>query len=81
MHALYIAANDHPLQINWAEMKILQRANRTVELVMKETISICTTPEDNQDNGYELPDCFIATFQKLKNGASLSMLCPPTRGN
>ena len=27
-------ANDHP--INWAETKILQRANRTMELVMKE---------------------------------------------
>ena len=51
-------ANDHP--INWAETKILQRANRTMELVMKEALSIRTTPEDacfNRDNGYELPDC------------------------
>ena len=65
--------NDHP--INWAERKILQRANRTMELVMKEVLSIRTTPEDtrfNRDNGYELPDCWIATFKKLKGGASLS---------
>ena len=66
-------ANDHP--INWAETKILQRANRTMELVMKEALSIRTTPEDarfNRDNGYELPDCWIATYKKLKGGASLS---------
>ena len=66
-------ANDHP--INWAETKILQRANRTMKLVMKEALSIRTTPEDarfNRDNGYELPDCWIGTFKKLKGGASLS---------
>ena len=65
--------NDHP--INWAETKILQRANHTMELVMKEVLSIRTTPEDtrfNRDNGYELHDCWIATFKKLKGGASLS---------
>ena len=66
-------ANDLP--INWAETKILQRANRTMELVMKEALSIRTTPEDarfNRDNGYELPDCWIATYKKLKGGASLN---------
>ena len=66
-------ANNHP--INWANTKILQRANRTMELVMKEALSISTTPEDarfNRDNVYELPDCWIATFKKLKGGASLS---------
>ena len=66
-------ANDHP--INWAETKILQRANRTMELVMKEALSIRTTLEDarfNRDNGYELPDCWIAAYKKLKGGASLS---------
>ena len=52
--------------INWAETKILQRANRTIELVMKEELPL------NRDNGYELPDCWIATFKKLKGGASLS---------
>ena len=42
---------------------------------MKEAISIRTTPEDahfNRDSGYELPNCWIATFKKLKGGASLS---------
>ena len=42
---------------------------------MKEALSICTTPEDtrfSRDNGYELPDCLIAMFKKLKGGASLS---------
>ena len=66
-------AIDHP--INWAETKILQRAYCTMELVMKEALSIRTTPEDalfNRDNGYELPDCWIVTFKKLKGGASLS---------
>ena len=85
MHALCltdnsaIAANYHPNQLGQ-----IQRASRTMELVIKETISICTTPDDahfNQDNGYELPDGLIATFQKLKNGASMSMQCPPTRDN
>ena len=66
--------NDHP--INWAETKILQRANMAIELVLKESLSIRTTPEDvrfNRDSGYELPDCRIATYKKLKGGASLSM--------
>ena len=69
-------ANDHP--INWAKTKILHRANRTIELVMKEALSIRTTPEDahfNRDSGYELPDCRIATIKKLKGGASLSSAC------
>ena len=42
---------------------------------MKEALSMRTTPEDarfNRDSGYELPDCWIATFKKLKGGASLS---------
>ena len=46
-----------------------------MELVLKESLSICTTPEDarfNRDGGYELPDCWIATYKKLKGGASLS---------
>ena len=65
--------NDHP--INLAETKILQRANRTMELVMKEALSIRTTPKDacfHRDSGYELLDCWIATFKKLKGRASLS---------
>ena len=69
--------NNHP--INWAETKILQRANRAMELVLKESLSIRTTPEDtrfNRDSGYELPDCWIATYKKLKGGASLSSAAP-----
>ncbi len=59
--------NDHP--INWAKTK------RAMELVLKESLSIRTTPEDtcfNRDSGYELPDCWIAMYKKLKGGASLS---------
>ena len=65
--------NDHP--INWAGTKVLQRASRTMELVLKESLSIRTTPEDtrfNRDSGYELPDCWVATYKKLGGGASLS---------
>ena len=39
---------------------------------MKEALSIRTTPEDarfNRDDGYELTDCWITTFKKLKGGA------------
>ena len=46
-----------------------------MELVMKEALSIRTAPEDshfNRDSGYELPDCWIATYRKLKGRASLS---------
>ena len=65
--------NDHP--INWDETKILHRASRAMELILKESLSIRTTPEDarfNRDSGYELPDCWVATYNKLKGGASLS---------
>ena len=65
--------NDHP--IYWAGTKVLQRASRTMELVLKESLSIRTTPEDthfNRDSGYELPDCWIATYRKPGGGASLS---------
>ena len=43
-----------------------------MELVLKESLSIRTTPEDmrfNRDSGYELPGCWIATYKKLKGGA------------
>ena len=65
--------NDHP--INWTETRVLQRASRTMELVLKEALSIRTTPENarfNRDEGYELPGCWIATYNKLKGGASMS---------
>ena len=50
--------NDHP--INWAGTEVLQRASRTMELVLKELLSIRTTTDNarfNRDSGYELPDC------------------------
>ena len=64
---------EHAWTINWAGTKVLQRADRTMELVLKESLSIRTTPEDtrfNRDSGYELPDCWISTYKKL-GGTSL----------
>ena len=46
----------------WDATKVLQRANRTMELVMKKSLSIGMKPESkrfNCDNGFELPDCWI----------------------
>ena len=57
--------NGHP--ICWDATKVLQRASRTMELVMKESLSIRTKPESerfNRDNGFELPNCWIATNRK-----------------
>ena len=42
---------------------------------MKEALSIRTTPADtrfNRDEGYDLPECWIATYKKLKGGASMN---------
>ena len=39
---------------------------------MKEALSIRTTPENVCFNGYELPECWISTYKKLKGGASMS---------
>ena len=61
--------NGHP--ICWDATKVLQRASRTMELVMKESLSIRTKPESerfNRDNGF---DCWIATYKKLRGGASI----------
>ena len=30
----------------------------------------------NRDSGYELPDCWIATYKKLKEGASMNVWGP-----
>ena len=57
---------DHP--INWNEARVLDRATRATELIQKEALCIRTTPECNhlnQDEGYELPGCWIATVKKL----------------
>ena len=65
--------NDHP--INWTETKILQRTNRAMDLVLKESLSIHMTPDDTaliETAGMELPDYWIATCKKSKGEASLS---------
>ena len=58
----------------WDATKVLQRANRTMELVMKKSLSIGMKPESkrfNCDNGFELPDCWIAMSKKLRGGANM----------
>ena len=70
--AVHAWTNDHP--IRWDATKVLQRASRTMELVMKESLSIQTKPESerfNRDSGFKLPDCWIATYKKLRGGASM----------
>lgn len=41
--------NDHPIRT-----KILQRASRTIQLVLKEAFSIHATPEGTRFNSYDL---------------------------
>ena len=56
---------------------------REQQLVLKEALSIHVTPEDarfNRDSGYELPDVWIVTYNKLRGGASFSSTHQPTRG-
>ena len=41
---------------------------------MKESLSIRMKPESerfNRDSGFELSDCWIATYKKLRGGASM----------
>ena len=55
----------------WNDTRILQHASRSMELVVKEAICIRTAPESshfNRDGGYDIPDCWIATYRKLKSG-------------
>ena len=62
--------------------KILQRANHTMELVMKDALCIQSTPADsrfNRDGGYELPDCWFALNRKLRGGAIVGHRAPLTR--
>ena len=67
--------NVHPEKCNfdtndrWDDTRILQHGSRSMELVVKEAICIRTTPESslfNLDGGYNIPDCWIATYKKLK---------------
>ena len=64
----HACANDHP--INWDETKILQRAHRTMKLVMKEALSIRMTPEDASFNGYELHDCRSRNYRVVEQRPS-----------
>ena len=75
--------NDHP--IRWDAMKVLQRASRTIELVMKESLSIITKPDSecfNRDNSFKLPDGWITKYKKLRGRASIhtTHAHPNTRG-
>ena len=68
--AEYAWTEDHP--IRWDDTRILQHASRTMELVVKEAICIWTAPEGshfNRDRGYDVPDCWIATYKKRGGGA------------
>ena len=68
---------NHP--IRWDDTRILQHASRTMELVVKEAICIRTTPESshfNRDSGYDIPDCWIATYRKLGGGTCVGCTHP-----
>ena len=43
--------------------------NKTMQLVFKEALSIHATTEGNQSSRYELPDYWIATYNKLRGRA------------
>ena len=52
-----------------------------MELVVKEAICIRTTPENshfNRDGGYDIPDCWIATYRKLRGGTHAGHTHPTT---
>ena len=69
-HAL---TEDHP--IRWDDTRILQHASQTMELVLKEATCIRTTPESsyfNRDSGYNIPDCWITMYRKLRHGTRMS---------
>ena len=56
----------HP--ILWKEAKIIDKANKTTELKVKEALHIHLTPEDrrfNRDVGLDLPGCWISTLKNL----------------
>ena len=60
-------------------MKVIQRASRAMELVMKEALCIRPTQEDvyfNCDGGHKPPDCWITNLHRLGAGSVLSELRP-----
>ena len=55
--AKHFCSEEH--RILWNDTNVIQRASRTMELVMKEALCIKLTPVDarfNRDDGYELLD-------------------------
>ena len=66
---------DQQHQVNWEGTRVLDRANRPVQLRVKEVLYIQKTPTKNRlncDEGYELPGCWIATMKKFGGGVSSS---------
>ena len=60
---------DHP--IYWGDTRILQHISQTMELVIKEAVCMRMTPEIlyfNRNGGYDIPDCWIATYRKHRGG-------------
>ena len=67
--------------IRWDDTRILQHASQTMELVVKEAICIWTAPESsrfNRDGGYDIPNCWITTYRKLKSGTRAGRSHPTT---
>ena len=53
------------------DTRVLDRATRPVQLLVKEALCIQRIPASNRlnrDGGYELPGCWIATMKKLGGG-------------
>ena len=66
-------ARDQQHTIDWEETKVLNKATRPVQLLVKEALCIQRTPTNNRlnrDGDYELPGCWITTMKKLGGGAN-----------
>ena len=53
--------------------KVLDKATRPVQLLVKEALCIQRTHANhrlNRDGGYKLPGCWIVTMKKLGGGAN-----------
>ena len=63
------------------DTRILQHTSRTMRLVVKEAICIRAEAESlhfNRDGDYNIPDCWIATYKKLRYGADTGCIHPIT---
>ena len=59
---------DQQHQVKWEDTRVLDRATRPVQLMVKEALHIHKTPANNRLNteeGYELSSGWIATIKKL----------------